>query len=397
MTRLWNFITSLRLTVVCLALGILLVFLGTIAQVNEGLWNAQARWFKSFFIWWGPQGADWKIPIMPGGYTIGCVLLANLVAAHIKRFQFTTKKLGIHLTHCGVVLLLVGQLVTDMFQVESVVMLREGETKNYSESQRLVELVFAADAGEGQEKVVAIPEALVTRKGEQITPPELPFSIRVKEYGVNCEVRQRAPVADTEPPLATQGAGPRIAVIRQPEVKSMDARNMPFAVVEILHAGNSLGTWLVTPQLNAQEIKIGDQTWRAALRFERYYKPFSVHLIKATHEIYRGTDIPKNFQSRVRIENARTGENREVDIYMNNPLRYEGLTFYQYQMGRDELDQNVDKGMFSSLQVVRNPGWLTPYVGCVLVGIGLVYQFLLHLIGFVTKRRVAPVPAPVPA
>ena len=48
--KLWNVFTSLRLTVVCLAFGILLVFLGTIAQVNEGLWQAQERWFKSFFI-----------------------------------------------------------------------------------------------------------------------------------------------------------------------------------------------------------------------------------------------------------------------------------------------------------------------------------------------------------
>ena len=30
--------------------------------------------------------------------------------------------------------------------------------------------------------------------------------------------------------------------------------------------------------------------------------------------------------------NAQTGENREVEISMNHPLRYAGLTFYQYQM-----------------------------------------------------------------
>ena len=34
--KLWHTFTSLRLTVTCLAFGILLVFLGTIAQVNEG-------------------------------------------------------------------------------------------------------------------------------------------------------------------------------------------------------------------------------------------------------------------------------------------------------------------------------------------------------------------------
>ena len=93
--------------------------------------------------------------------------------------------------------------------------------------------------------------------------------------------------------------------------------------------------------------------------------------------------IPKNFQSRVRINNPTKGETREVDIYMNNPLRYEGLTFFQATMGRDEI---VDVGR-SGLQVVRNPSWLVPYLSCLLVGIGLTVQFLYHLIGFITKRR----------
>ena len=69
---------------------------------------------------------------------------------------------------------------------------------------------------------------------------------------------------------------------------------------------------------------------------------------------------------------------------MNNPLRYEGLTYYQYQMGRDEID--AARGT-STLQVVRNPGWLTPYAGCVIVASGLVFQFLLHLTGFINKRK----------
>ena len=60
--NIFKFLTSLRLTVVCLAVGILLVFFGTLAQVNEGTYNAQHRWFRSFFIYWSPAGANWKIP-----------------------------------------------------------------------------------------------------------------------------------------------------------------------------------------------------------------------------------------------------------------------------------------------------------------------------------------------
>jgi hypothetical protein len=39
------------------------------------------------------------------------------------------------------------------------------------------------------------------------------------------------------------------------------------------------------------------------------------------------------------------------------------------------------------LQVVRNPSWLTPYIGCAMVGVGLLVQFMYHLIGFVSKRK----------
>ena len=47
------FFTSLRLTVVLLVLGLFLVFLGTLAQVDLGLYKAQNAFFRSFFVYWG--------------------------------------------------------------------------------------------------------------------------------------------------------------------------------------------------------------------------------------------------------------------------------------------------------------------------------------------------------
>jgi len=193
---------------------------------------------------------------------------------------------------------------------------------------------------------------------------------------VNSRIRQRGPVVDKNtPPPATEGEGKKVVLSPQPTARAMDVRNMPSAVLELAGASAPTGTWLVSPWLELQEIKVGDRTWRVGMRWTRAYHPFSVQLLTTTHEVYRGTDKPKNFQSRVRIENPERKENREVDIYMNNPLRYEGLTFYQYQMGRDELDRNRST---STLQVVRNPSWLTPYIGCATVGGGLVIQFMLQ-------------------
>jgi hypothetical protein len=40
----------------------------------------------------------------------------------------------------------------------------------------------------------------------------------------------------------------------------------------------------------------------------------------------------------------------------------------------------------STLQVVRNPSWLAPYLACLLVGLGLTWQFMAHLIGYLKER-----------
>src|SRR6266853_6791023 len=117
--RLYNFFTSLRLTVTLLALGLVLVFWGTLAQVHLGLYKAQNDFFRSFFIYWSPAWSSWRIPIFPGGYFIGWLLLLNLFAAHFKYYQPGKKKYGIVMIHLGVVLLMLGQLLTDVFLTES--------------------------------------------------------------------------------------------------------------------------------------------------------------------------------------------------------------------------------------------------------------------------------------
>src|SRR2546423_14852308 len=102
--RLIKIFSSLRLTVVCLGLGLVLVFIGTLAQVDLGLYKAQNEYFRSLFIFWSPKGASWKIPVFPGGYLIGGVLLVNLISAHFKRFTLSRKKAGIWLVHIGIIL-----------------------------------------------------------------------------------------------------------------------------------------------------------------------------------------------------------------------------------------------------------------------------------------------------
>ena len=239
--RVVNFFTSLRLTVICLCLAILLVFLGTLQQVHLGLYEVQARYFRSFLIFWGPAGASWKIPVYPGGWLIGMTLLMNLLAAHIKRFKFEKRKIGILLVHGGLILLLVGQFVTEMFQIESQMVLRPGQTKNYSEDGRKNELAVIDTTDAKTDKVVVIPESVVAKGGE-IRTPLLPFALRVEKFLPNSS--PSGPMqAQADSLKAKDGIGQRLLFSSMPIVRSMDDENEPTALVQVASDKGTIGEW----------------------------------------------------------------------------------------------------------------------------------------------------------
>ncbi|MGD0745952.1 MAG: cytochrome c biogenesis protein ResB [Verrucomicrobiota bacterium] len=377
LTSLYRFFSSLKLTVACLVLGCVLVFWGTVAQVHLGLFKAQNEFFRSFFVYWTPAGSGFHIPIFPGGYLVGTVLLINLFVAHFRYYQPGKRKIGILLIHLGVVLLLLGQMLTDFLSRESALHLRIGETKNYSEAERAYELAVMDTTDPDSDKVVAIPCSLLARRGE-VSDPEMPFTVRLKTFYANSSLVQQSQPG-YEPVKTTAGIGSGIWWREEPRETEMNRLDMPSATVEIATPQGSLGTFLVSAWLNQPQSFICQQhTYELRMRQERYYMPFSLHLIEFRHDKYPGTDIPKNFSSRVRLQNLENGEDREVQIFMNNPLRYAGETFYQASFDPD------DHG--SVLQVVHNPSWLTPYFSCVLVATGLIIQFLSHLVPFLKRR-----------
>ena len=380
-----TFFVSLKLTVVLLALSLILIFAATIDQVHLGIWAVQEKYFRSFFVL--ANFGEIPVPVFPGGYFIGGLLLINLVASHIYRFTFAWRKTGILLTHLGLILLLVGELLTGLWQEEFQMRLEEGQPKNFSESYRFNELAII-DATDPQfDEVVAIPEKILARGGA-VQHPKLPFRVVTKTYYPNSVLQMRTSVPNAAPSLATAGLGPQLAVTPLPVTYKPDDRNFPTAFVELVAPEGSLGIWLVSPQFPMpQTLDYAGRKWKLSMRFQRDYKPFALTLLKFSHDRYAGTEIPKNFSSRVRLTAPGGHDDREVLIYMNNPLRYANLTFYQasFEQGNDKV---------SILQVVRNPSWILPYVSCALMTLGLLVQFGIHLVGFAGKgRAVRPVVA----
>jgi ResB-like family len=381
-------ITSLKLTITCLIVAMILIFAGTLAQVHFGIHEVQQRYFQSWLVWWPTDSQGFRMPVFPGGHLIGAVLLINLIAAHWKRFRWAWSKLGIHLTHAGLIIMLAGGLFTDLFAVESHMQLARGKTKNYSEDSQKVELAVIDMTAPKFDQVTAIPEALLRQK-RVIEPPELPFQIIVRRFFQNSRLQMLSAAAAGASPAATQGIGAQVAVQEVPPVTGPDERDTVSALIEIVPIGSaagapndSLGTWLVSEALGAPQVfSSGGHTWQIVLRPTRYYKPYSVTLQKFTHERYPGTEIPKNFASKITLNDPERGLKRDVLIYMNHPLRYRGETFYQAGFKKDD--------QASILEDVHNPSFLAPYVACVVVGVGLLVQFGYHLVGFARRKRTA--------
>ena len=395
-------LASINLTLTLLSLSMILVFVATLEQVRIGIRGALAEYFESMFgIWhypeqfWGGEFLN-AIPIpIPGGYLLGGLLIVNLTAAYITRFQWTGKKMGIQLIHLGIIMLLVGQLATQAMQEESRMQINKGESSNYIERFHGVELAFSDVTDPDTQRVVTIPQEIL-EEGGTIRTADLPFKIQVKHFGVNCDFTV-TPEGSTRGGLVkdvNRGVGQtaNLSISEKEEDFSSEGLNFGYLIFELFDGTNSLGTWLTlahpggnhwwkeSPKLSDlafQPIRHEGKLWGVTLRSEREYLPYSIELLDVENEFYQGTEIPFNFESDI-VLNMEGNQSRRALVYMNTPLRHGGKTFYQYQMNA--------AANYTVFQVIRNPSWLVPYIACVLVSIGLLWQFSFHLIRFLRKN-----------
>ena len=102
----FRFLTSYTLTVIILLLLIVLTFWGTLYQVDYGLYVTKQRFFNSWFLL-----AGGFLPF-PGGRLVMWAGFINLLAVTLFRLSYRWSKMGIILTHVGLLILLVSSSVT---------------------------------------------------------------------------------------------------------------------------------------------------------------------------------------------------------------------------------------------------------------------------------------------
>ena len=372
----WKFLKSLQLTIVLLALLMALVVMCTLAQVELGTVGAVNAYMRSFFVWHQFSFLTFPVPTFPGAALVGLVLTINLTGKTLE-LKRTWAKSGLILIHAGLVVLFAGEFVAGMMQVDTNMTIEVGQTVNYVQSYKNAELALIDVTDPTWDEIYSVPDSLLA-KGGTIAIPGTPLSVKVKQYFPNAELSNLQPGAPAS--QATAGVGPSVAVVEKPLTSVDNEMNQVSAFVEPLAGGRSYGTWLASVALGApQSFTHEGRTYVLSMRLRRQYLPYAFTLKQFRHDVYPGTDIPKNFSSLVQVMNPSRNESREVLIYMNQPLRYEGKTFYQASFGKNDT--------LSVLSVVENPGWLLPYVSCVLVSIGLLVHFAIVLRRSLKRRQ----------
>ncbi|MFM8893081.1 MAG: cytochrome c biogenesis protein ResB, partial [Planctomycetia bacterium] len=203
----------------------------------------------------------------------------------------------------------------------------------------------------------------------------------------NSGVVRVGPVA---PNPATAGLGRTwLASAKPPEGGASSRPNIASAYVQLRRRtdGSDLGTFLVSQFLNDQaQLFMGaaaDETdtvdvdatpYRIQLRYRRQYKPYAVTLTDVRRINYGASETPRDYSSYVTFTDAATKAKQDGRIWMNNPVRYRGETFYQSQYAPVDLPDGTRSEM-TGLQIVENAGWLIPYVACVLALWGMLAHF----------------------
>lgn len=395
-------LSSFKLAVVLLILSMVLVYVGTWAQIDTGIYDVQKQYFHAWIAWvdFGtilPRTAGGEMAIpgglpMPGGYMIGLALLINLCANWVTRFPFVWRKSGIHLIHLGIVLLLVGEGWSSYAQIDSRMRLREGESANFTSDYRHYELAMIDRSSGDFDRVQTIRLDRVTA-GQTISDPALPVQLKIERFAHNSQLFGPMQPGGSGDALATVGAGVgvRMAEVRRASGtdNSVDA---PSAFVTVLAGDRTIGTYLLSmwePLDHPQPVDLGDgRMLELQLRPKQYYKPYTIQLLDFRHDRYAGTGMARNFSSRIRLIDPERGVDREELIWMNHPLRYRGDTFYQASFVGEDT---------TVFQVVRNPAVAVPYIACTIGTLGLLIQLGIQLLAPRSSQTPSPLPVKPPA
>ncbi|MEO5914242.1 MAG: cytochrome c biogenesis protein ResB [Luteolibacter sp.] len=371
-------------TATLLILG-LLTWFATLEQVNNGLYPTLNKYFatdwRNIFLLPELNGKTVWLPL-PGGYWTCAVLLLNLILGGIIRIRKGWKHVGNLIAHFGIIFMLIGAGVTYHFSERGNMMVWPDEQSDAAEDyfEYVVEVAEIKD-GKPENIHVIRGKDIVDLEGAKLRTfhlPEMPFDLELTGYLPNA-----LPVSSAErAPDQQQYVADGYFLMAKPNLGKAEAAEQYIAgcyarIVE-KNGPKSSPFILSGASYYPFSYRNGDRIFTVNMRKRLWPMPFTVRLNKFTAEFHPGTMRPKKFVSEVtRLEN---GVKANFTIQMNEPMRYEGLTFFQASYG--PLDAMPGQTMYSVFEVVRNPADQWPKYSLIIVAIGMAVTFLIKLAFF---------------
>ncbi len=393
--KLFSVFASFGLATSVLTLLLLITFLGTLEQVEHGLFDSQDKYFESILItnvdlacclraMHIPYAGAWKLPVLiPGGYLLMMVLSLNLICGGIVRIRKTKRTIGVIMSHGSIVFMLLAGLVSMYYKRDGAVALTEGQATDEFQSfhDSVIEIEkLEPVSSDGKRKAMVIPgdefQDLVAGKGRTFTSKDLPFDLMVMNYEVNAM------------PKRDDGSDPKRAAVDgyylQPAKEELEQeKNMDGAQIKIISKKGGQDQQGIIWRFAAAPyaFKIGDEIYGVTLSRRTWKLPFTVRLDLFERELHPGTERARKFTSHVtKLVNGR--EEKKI-ISMNEPLRGEGFALFQNAFDMSERGGAVVKS--STLQVVQNPSDYWPLYALLITMVGLLTHMLMQLYRFLSR------------
>ena len=334
---------------------LVLLFCGTIAQKYIGLYQAQSKYFSSFFFWF------YFIPL-PAGWTAMGIIFTSLLCKTIFYTKNIRKNLGSFITHFGIILLLMGGFLTALLSKEAYMLIPEGKQSNILSDYHKVELAITNQ----KTKKSLIFNQNFLNKTKTLSSQQLPFSLKNINFMKNTEIIKR-----TKPKGEPFEGFAKIFKIKRKQTDKESEKNISGLTFHIFKDEKKRTYSIFEGMPIKQSITWDNEIYTVELRPVQTYLPFYIHLIDFEKDYYPGTNQARSYKSSVVIKDSLLEQKRLIK--MNQPLRHKGYTFYQSSFVEDRESEST------VLAVVQNAGRVFPYLSSLIVCLGLLIHILFNI------------------